>query len=67
VPSPLSMKGIPAIRFLCFHFIKRGGGGQPSWAAIRPMAEQPSRPASAGNLARARIGALSREREEIRE
>jgi hypothetical protein len=55
-----------AVRFLCFHFIKKRKGGQLSWAATRPTAEQPSRPASAGNLARARIGAMSRELEERR-
>jgi hypothetical protein len=59
------MVGI-VVRFLCFHFIKKRKGGQPSWDATRPTAEQPSRPASAGNLARAHIGAVSREREEHR-
>jgi hypothetical protein len=54
------------VRFLCFHFIKKRKGGQPSWAATRPTAEQPSRQASAGNLARARIGVVRREREERR-
>jgi hypothetical protein len=39
---------VPAVQFLSFHFIKKRGG-QPSWVATRPTAEQPSRQASAGS------------------